>query len=482
MNCAECQELLVAGLEGLLKGSQKQTVMEHLKTCKVCRAEFKGLQTLRHRLVGNGKALAESSLEDVVMNRILREQNVRLKSAAQAGVGLHLRRLIMRNSIVKMAVAAVVVLAAIGGILLWTGTKSGVALADVLAKVEQVQAFMYKMTMHIQGSMPGIPPGGVDTEATMLVANEYGMKMEMSSADPTLGQAMTQQMYMLPQQKMILVLLPAVKKYMRMQVNDEMFEKKRQENNDPRLMLKKILECQYTDLGRTVLDGVEVQGFQTTDPAYGGGLGDVDVKVWVNMKTELPIRMDMKIKVNEQMEMEGTLHDFQWDVPVSAAEFNPVVPPDYTAAPGDGIKVPAMNEETALEGLKFCVGLTQEYPKDLNLMTLMQTAMEAFKKDQPAGLTKPRDQNDVMRGMEEQTKKVIDKMMPIQALGGFYTSLVQQKKEPAYYGKVVKPGDAAQVLLRWKTGENEYRVIFGDLHTLTVNADTLAKLEAALPK
>jgi hypothetical protein len=115
-------------------------------------------------------------------------------------------------------------------------------------------------------------------------------------------------------------------------------------------------------------------------------------------------------------------------------------------------------------------------------MTLMQTAMEAFKKDQPAGLTKPRDQNDVMRGMEEQTKKVIDKMMPIQALGGFYTSLVQQKKEPAYYGKVVKPGDAAQVLLRWKTGENEYRVIFGDLHTLTVDADTLTKLEAALPK
>ena len=118
MNCAECRELLVAGLEGLLKDAPKRAVVEHLKTCKACRAELKGLQSLRQRLVGNGKALAESSLEDVVMNRILREQNVRLKSAAQAGVGLHLRRLIMRNSIVKMAVAAVVVLAAIGGIFL----------------------------------------------------------------------------------------------------------------------------------------------------------------------------------------------------------------------------------------------------------------------------------------------------------------------------------------------------------------------------
>ena len=40
----------------------------------------------------------------------------------------------------------------------------------------------------------------------------------------------------------------------------------------------------------------------------------------------------------------------------------------------------------------------------------------------------------------------------------------------------------APVLLRWKTAENEYRVIFADLHAETVNAETLAKLEAALPK
>ena len=77
---------------------------------------------------------------------------------------------------------------------------------------------------------------------------------------------------------------------------------------------------------------------------------------------------------------------------------------------------------------------------------------------------------------------MMDKMMPVQMLGAFYMSLVQEKKEPAYYGKVVKPGDAAQVLLRWKTADNEYRVIFGDLHAVTVDADTLAKLEAALPK
>ena len=73
--------------------------------------------------------------------------------------------------------------------------------------------------------------------------------------------------------------------------------------------------------------GSRSQGFQTTDPAYAGGAAEnVDVKVWVDVKTWLPVRVDMNLKVNEQMEMQGTLHDFQWDVPVSAAEFTPVIP------------------------------------------------------------------------------------------------------------------------------------------------------------
>jgi outer membrane lipoprotein-sorting protein len=493
MNCAECKELLVAHLEGLLDESEEQTVRDHLKSCEICRAELKGLHALQQRLVNNGKTLAQTSVEDEVMNRIVREQNVRLKSAAQAGAGLHIRRLIMRSSVVKIAVAAAVVLAVAGGLFLWTGTKSGVALADVLTRVEQIQAFMYKMTMHVKGSMEGMSPGGVDMEATMLIANEYGMRMDMSMTTPGTGQPVEQQMYMLPQQNMVMVLLPAMKKYMRMQVDEEMFEKKRQENNDPRLMLKKILECQYTDLGKTTLDGVEVQGFQTTDPAYGGGMGDVDVKVWVNMKTELPVRIDMRIKMNEQMEMEGTMHDFQWDVPVSAAEFNPVIPADFTAGPGDGMQMPAMTEETAMTGLKLCSELTGKYPDDLNLMTLIQTVTKSFQDSHASDASKVREPEDpavpleeakkkLMDEVDEQTKKLMDKMMPIQSLGGFYMTLVQEKKEPAYYGQVVEPGDKALVLLRWKISDNEYRVIFGDLHAATVDADTLATLEAALPK
>jgi hypothetical protein len=113
MNCAECKELLVVHLEGLLDASQEQAVLEHLGTCEMCRAELAGLQTLQQRLVHNGKALAQRDLENDVMNRIIREQNARLRAADQASAGLRIRRLIMSSSITKLAVAAAVVVVAV---------------------------------------------------------------------------------------------------------------------------------------------------------------------------------------------------------------------------------------------------------------------------------------------------------------------------------------------------------------------------------
>jgi len=480
MNCAECQELLVAGLEGLLEDAQKQTVVDHLKTCKACRAEFKGLQTLRQRLVSNGKALAQGSLEDAVMNRIVREQNVRLKSATQAGAGLHLRRLTMKSSTVKIAVAAAVVLAAIGAIFLWTGTRSGVALADVLAKVEQIQAYMYRMDTHTKVTMSGMGPIEMDMKMTWLIAEGYGMRVDSSSIHPTTGQVMEQQMYVLPEQKMMLMLTPATKKYERMKLDDSMFMAKQKESNDPRLRIRQMLGCQYQDLGKTVLDGVEVQGFQSTDPAFTGSFGDTDVKLWVAVKTGLPVRMEMKIK-GEQTEAQSTLYDFQWDVPVSAAQFNPVLPADYTPGLSDGTKAVSMTEEGAIGGLKFCVEFTGTYPQSLNLMELMET-IKSFQNSQTPAAKKFMQESAQAKSVEEITAKTMQIVTPLQSLGMFYMSLVQQKKEPAYYGKVAQPGDTAQVLLRWKTGENEYRVIFADLHAATVNGDTLTKLEAGSPK
>lgn len=482
MNCAECRELLVAGLEGLLEDTQKRTVVDHLKTCQDCRAEFKGLQTLRQRLVGNGKALAQCSVEGEVMNRIIQEQqNARLKSAAQAGTGLRLRRLTMRSSTVKIAVAAAVVLAAIGGLFLWTGTKSGVALAEVLAKMEQVQAFMYRADIHSNTVAPGmIAPLKMDMTMTMLVAADYGVRLDMRMNDPLTGQPTEEQLYLLPEQKIMLRLMPAKKQYERQKLGDSDFEEMRKQNKDPRLLVKQLSECQYQDVGRTRLEGVEAQGFRTTDPSFTGGLPG-EATLWVDGKTGLPVRIDMKLKVNEQSETQSTLYDFQWDVPVTAAQFHPVVPPDFTPGLSDGTQAMSATEKGAIGGLQFCIDLTGKYPQSLNITDVMETMRNVETSQTPAA-RKFMQESAQAKTLEETTAKAQEILTPLLSLSQFYLSLLKDKKEPVYYGKVAKPGDIAQVLLRWKTGENEYRVIFGDLHAATVNADTLAKLEAGLPK
>ena len=59
----------------------------------------------------------------------------------------------------------------------------------------------------------------------------------------------------------------------------------------------------------------------------------------------------------------------------------------------------------------------------------------------------------------------------------FCQGLEQHKEDHAYYGQTVTPKDSDKVLLRWKVSDNEYRVIFGNLHAETVSPEKLAELE-----
>lgn len=110
MNCAKYREYLVAYIEGLLAEPQKQAIESHLRACPPCRAETKQLINLRNRLLTNGKAMAQSDLENVVLNRIVREQNLKLRTVNKH---FQLWRKIMKSKITKLATAAAVIAIAI---------------------------------------------------------------------------------------------------------------------------------------------------------------------------------------------------------------------------------------------------------------------------------------------------------------------------------------------------------------------------------
>jgi len=428
------------------------------------------------RLFREAKLDIRADADERVARDVLRAQQQAIReSTAKPRKG----RLTMKSPFAKLALAALIAVACLVGLFMWTGTQSSVALADVLTRIQQVSVYMYQMSATVTGQMAADRPIDQDVRATILISQDYGMKISMEMTDPNGDGDMFQETYMLPEKKTMVTLMPGQKKYMQIDLDDTLFERTQKQNNDPSAMVKQILDCDYTSLGRSTIDGIEVEGFQTTDPNYTGGImGPVDVKIWVDVKTQLPVRSEMDMQMLNKMQMHAVVHDFQWDVSVDTSEFDPVIPDDYTTLAGGPIKMPAMNEETAIQGLKLFADLSGAYPEKLDLMTLMSQIGKLATKDRPTA-KELREQGKTL-DVEARTQEMIDTMMPMQGLGTFYMLLGQDKKDPAYYGDIVTPEDADQVLMRWRVSDTEYRVIFGSLHAETVTADVLAELEKDL--
>jgi len=401
----------------------------------------------------------------------------------------NVRRTIMKSPITKLATAAIVAIACLIGLSLWRGTESGIALADVLARIEQVKAYRFQLKrFQLNAKMTGDDPNkpySSETRLTWLRSQEYGSKLIGEERDPNGGWSTFTERYRSLDNKTEIIIMPKEKKYSRTEIDVEGAEVW-QKVTDPRTALKKILKTKYESLGRSTIDGIEVEGFRTTDPnwiANSENKVEVDVKMWVDAKTRLPVRYDFTYAWFDQMgdkiikHDHVVLHDFQWDVVVDASEFEPVIPDDYTLA-AEVVKYPAhITEETAIQGLKLWVELLGKYPENITERGL-RSALE--KSETPAGMRLKEE----IKGLTEDeiSNKLVDFWMPIRGLSRFHIRLYFNDQGPAYYGKTVTPKDVDKVLLRWKVSDNEYRVIYGDLHAETVTKEKLADLEAALPK
>jgi outer membrane lipoprotein-sorting protein len=388
---------------------------------------------------------------------------------------------IMKSPITKFAAAAIVAIACLIGLSLWRGTESGIALADVLARMEQVKAIRYQFSSKIYRLDPNKPYRS-ETHGIMLVSQEYGVKTEYERPDPNGGQSTFKEIWQLPDKKTVISILHEQKKYLRIELGDDDAERNWERMSDPNALTRQILKGKYESMGRSVVDGVEVEGFRTTDSNYWHpSLREIDAKIWVDVKRSLPVRYDVTGIHFDNVGQQMVYHNFQWDVPVDPAEFKPVIPEGYTTVV---IKYPAHNTEgTAIEGLKLCVEFLGNYPESLwgPPISLEGVHLAFERSETPAAL----QLKEKIRGLtaEEITNKLADSLVPpIWGLYRFYVLLYQDKKDPAYYGKIVTPKDADKVLMRWKLSDNEYRVIYGDLHAETVNPEKLAELEAALSK
>lgn len=414
--------------------------------------------------------------DEQVFEQMLQAQQESLRSRQAAQ---NRWRIIMKNPITKMSLAAVVIVGCFLGHLLLQGTDSGIALGDVLEQMNRTKAYMCQ----IRSTTTDLQTGQLkrETQGTYLISEDYGIKRSTETIDPNGNSIPQMESYVSLHENTVITVLHDMKQYMQVELTGSTFDEKKKSASDPRYMVQQLMDCNHISLGQSTLEGIKVECFQTTDPKYHWGmLGSLDVKLWVDVQTKLPVRLEIASQYEDKSKSHMVMHGFQWDLIVGATEFEPNIPQDYTSMTSEPITMPAMDEQSAINGLRLFSEKTGTYPEELS-MKLMEHVNDLIDPNMIKEM-QPITKNGKNMPSPEFMQKYLDAVKPITGLMGFHARLVQGGKDPTYYGKVVTPDDTDQVLMRWKVSDTEYRVIFGDLHTETVSPEVLAELEKTLPK
>lgn len=431
MKCTESKELLVAYVEGLLEGSQKQAVAEHLKDCCSCQAELKELTGLHDRLVTNGKTLAQSNLEKEVMNQVIREQNVRLKTAARATDALKIRRTIMRSPMTRIAaVAAVIIVAALGINYIMTPS---VTWAQVIEPILNARTLVFDMIL--------------GTDDTGMVTHEIVVDSRMRR---TMSNMPNMTMIIDIDNAQLLALDTDAKTAVYADMEGDLRDRHRSYIKFVRQIIRQLQDGQVEELGEQVIDGQKAIGF------VGRGQNE-EVTIWADPETALPIRIEAQIG----QEFSFTMKNFEFDAAVDESLVSMEVPDGY-ALQETNLDLGNAAEEDFVESLKIWAEIIGDgtFPEAIGTESAM--------KQMPVLIQK-------VTAMQVSEEKGTEIGMSF-AKGMLFHQTVNGQGEWHYAGADVKLGDADTAIFWYQPqGSATYRVIYGDLSVKDVAEKNLQK-------
>jgi outer membrane lipoprotein-sorting protein len=431
MNCTEYKELLVAYVEGLLEESEKQAIAEHLKDCSSCRTEVEELRNLHDRLIANGKSVAHSDLENDVMNQIVREQNVRLKSAAKATEALKTRRTIMKSPIARIAAAAaVIVIAALG---INSILAPSVTWAQVVEPILNAKTVVFDLI--------------IGSEDSGMVSHEI-----------VVGSRIRRTMSNIPNMTLIIDLdnakmlgLDTVgKTAVYTDISGDLGDRTRSYIKFVRQIITQLQEGQVEQLGEQEIDGQKAVVF------VGKGQNE-QVTIWADPKTARPLRVEAKIG----QEFAFTMKNFQFNAPVDESEVSMEVPDGYTQKKND-IALGNATEEDFVESLRIWAKIIGDgtFPAAIGTEATMQQMPTLVQKV------------TAMQVSEEEGTKIGMSF----AKGMLFHQILESQGQWKYAGAGVKLGDASKAIFWYQPqGSATWRVIYGDLSVKDVAPENLPK-------
>jgi len=250
----------------------------------------------------------------------------------------NLGRTIMKSPITKLAAAAVIIIAGFL-VLHFSGgpDMANVTWAKVLEKTEQIPMVVFDMTVEIaypEGKKLTLP-------SKNYVAGDYGTRSDIFVDGKLLALK-----YRLPNKKVAYQVRPDQKKYWRFDLSDEEASRGR-DTDDPRTWLKMILSGDYRETGRTSINGIEVEGIECNNAGVTGDENTV-MRLWVDVETTLPIRIEVegeKMEAGEMRPHKFVMENFQWNVELDESIFEPNIPEDYT--PGEDPRASRDRQESS---------------------------------------------------------------------------------------------------------------------------------------
>lgn len=435
-------EQLAQFVLGELSADEAGEIEQHLERCETCTATVERLQ----RLLNCAGQLAAVPVEDQTIESANRQvlqaaqtqQKGQLRRGARSQAALF-GRTIMSNRMMKPALAAVVALALILGLSLFTGDGAGKVYARMVDQLHRAHTLTYSMVTRTGvASMPTVridiayrDPGQMRTST----ADGYITVVE---ADGSSARGIS--------------LIPASKSY----VAFEMANVPNDPAKDPwaTVEMLRALPAEATrNLGRQEIDGRTLEGFVVQDP-------DATTTVWIDPKTGQLARAELSFADARDMDM--ILSDFQFDVALDDSFFS-LQPPEGYQPVQLAADAATVTEQDFIEYLRLWSSWTVDnsFPPTVSGVEIARIAVQMGREGKFASPLAP--------GYSAERQPQV-----------MYRGMVFIAQLPAgtwrYAGQNVRFGDPAVPIFWYQpTGSATCRVIYADLHTANVAPESLPK-------
>jgi hypothetical protein len=427
-DCEKMRDFIADMVTGTLSQENAEMLNRHISQCSDCRDYANELKK-----------------EDLLLNELFKDINSEMANRQQrvlnAIESCHLLKqknttsiwsIIMKSKIVKLAAAAVIIIAAF--IALYPFTSGTPTFAQVIQPILNAQTAVFDIIIGDEAaSGPVIHDMVMGSKIRRTLSN---MPDVVSIIDLETGKILSLDSKKKEATYIDLKGLPSIPNYM---------EKLR----NLIAKLQQVPEFKVEELGQQDIAGQRLIGFRAKHPK-------IEITIWADPVTALPVRI-------EQMEgqMKVICKNMQFDVPMEESLFSMDIPEGYTLQQTE-LDLLGSTEQDFIEGLRIQAEVLGDgqFPDSVAVEDFIKQAPEIDKKMEKLGLSK-----------EEQNELGIKLSKHL-----LFIRFFKGEGQWHYAGKGVKLGDANTAIFWYQPKDSEtYRVIYGDLSVKDVAPENLPK-------